>query len=270
MFLEGEIRSLHGIERFQQLDTVFMERVPSPELSLLAELPNLQWLTILEPVGQVDYSQLLSLSHLERLEVSVERRADAEQIASLDYSRLQNLTDLTLRFLSTERPVQIQLPWLGRLPRLEALALEQLAFTAEEEARVCIHAGQLTRLLFTPVSDQQIDRMRECLPRTVRLIPMEEPDREEDTVVPTTDSSGGMRYELRIDLANHWGLETNVEAFLILEDELQLRAPELAARITLDPESTWLFAYAESQEDLEALRVLISERAAKTERRAPD
>src|SRR5690349_3108069 len=73
--IEGRrVQSLRGIERAQDLRRLFIEKMPSPELELILELPKLEELTLESLTGEIDFSPLERMTQLSYLRVGVDER----------------------------------------------------------------------------------------------------------------------------------------------------------------------------------------------------
>lgn len=255
--IEGAgVGSLKGIERMSALDTLYLERLRSPELAKLAQLPALRTLVLDRVEGQVDYAALGALTGLEYLSLTLADVAAGQEVAAVELSRLKGLRVLKL-MLPGER-VLLRAPWLTQLTQLEQLVLEGFVLRDNDLALLIAGEPPLQRVMFTPASATQRATVLNSPIGPVSIDVADGGVAPLDTIFEH-ELGDRTEYSLGLDLAESLQIETNVEAETRLIELLHARAPELLDALRFDTESSAVWLVSERRDVLEAARILAAD-----------
>jgi hypothetical protein len=241
-----------------QLEELDLQRLRSPELTLLRQLPRLRRLTLENLSGTVDYSALTALTRLEFLDITVDDALAARRISEIAFGELRSLEHLHLGNDSPHRP-QITLAWFPT-PRLRALQLRGFRLNDDSLKRVIEHGAQLRQFGFSPASPKQEERAA-ALERRLYLDIHDVGVAPLGTVSEDMNEGGVTTYWIAMDLADLLGVESNVDAEIALRRAIHQRAPNIAERLRYDTESSAVWVESRRREDLELLQRIAEELA---------
>ena len=131
--LAGRLDSIAGIEAMQSLKVAHFGGLAIRDLTLLAELPALEELTLNYPDVVHDFGPIAKLSRLRRLEMLLGDNTDAGELATIDFlAGLEHLEELVLLNVDI---ADRRLDALYELPRLRRLKLTGKAGPDVEQLR---------------------------------------------------------------------------------------------------------------------------------------
>jgi hypothetical protein len=254
------IRSIAGIDRFDGLRDLDLAELREPELDLLEALPELEWLSLAELRGDVDYRPVQRLTRLRSLQISVRSPAEARAVARLDFSRLTALEDLQLWVAEPEAP--ISLAFTDAMPGLQELFLIDFVVSDEDLHRLAARQPPLRRAFLTGRDLAQDQRIRDILSGRVEHLEIREQwERRRASRKPRYVEHDDHTAML-VDLASRWDLENNLDAEHTLRALVAKAHPELYALLDWDSDADELIATATDRKTLTALAQFIDEHAA--------
>jgi hypothetical protein len=267
VFLEGPgIGSLAGIERMTAVEAVYLERLPSPDLSLLSGLHRLRVLSVENVTGDVAWRALERLHGVRTLRLEVADAAAAAAVAALDFGALAALEMLTL---VTSAPTPLDVAWAPRLERLVRILVQGFFVPVGREQPLC-DAPALRHIDITTLTMEQYRRLSACRPDAAVLYPASDEEQSRAALGVVLEPERGVtdRFSVGFDLAEMWSLETNPEAEALLRRELRARFPELLPRLGFDTESGAVWIDAAASDDLATVRTVVEAIAAARSRGA--
>ena len=159
----GRIESLEGIERFENVDTVVLERARVDDLQpLRAMKAHIKTLRIFEPITEIDFDSIFELSALEDLWIThlLDER-EARRIASGPFERLSRLKALTIT-RNEDFGIDMIASWFPELRDLEYVYLGRFGIREEDTEAICHGSRKLRALQFNDRSAPQTKRIAEA------------------------------------------------------------------------------------------------------------
>jgi hypothetical protein len=244
------------------LEALVLEGLESPDLTLLSALPRLEQLHLEWCVGDIDYHLVGELPRLRFLYVRSEEPGAGPAMREIELHRLTRLEHLELAAIAST-PVEIDPRFLTVTPGLVWLRLENLALGADGIAPLCAAAAHLEDIYLTPMAPELTAQLEACWTVETPVFWI----RDESLSIAPLDvilehpAGASARYSLGLDVAGAWGMETNVDAEILLVDLLRESAPEIAERIRFDSESQAVWLLSDHMADLRSVSDLVRREA---------
>ena len=230
------VKSLEGLERFEQLEDLTLLNLRTDDLSPLRELQSLTKLTLRLPAHGVDMESVAALRGLRSLEIDDASDCAMTRVPSVKpLGRLPELEELTL-FIEVEDG---DLMPLASLPKLRRV---RLASTIGGDVEALRAARPEIELDYTPV-DPKWEKLKE----RVGAITIQKP------------GEGLEQWSIFESLAPGLGLTTNYAAESRIKREIKLRDPELAKRLEWDTEAGAVGIYSKAEADIRRVADIVNE-----------
>jgi hypothetical protein len=232
------VKSLEGLQTFEQLEELTLLNLRMQDLTPLRELSRLTKLTLRMPGGRVDLASVAALPRLRFLVIDEAAITDSEVLRLPTLKPLAAaaaLEELTL-FGSVEDK---DLSPLAELPGLRKLRLGSRIGADVEALRAARPDMQID---YTP-----IDPKWEKLKERVGKITIQRP------------GEGMEQWSIFESLAPGLNLATNYAAEGLIKKEIKKRDSELAARLEWDTEAGAVAIYADSESDIRTVAEIVND-----------
>ncbi len=232
------VKSLAGLESFQQLEELTLLNLRMEDLMPLWELSRLAALTLRMPAGGVDLASVAAIPQLRSLVIDDAAITDSEslRIPTLKpLAKASALEDLTL-FGAVE---DSDLMPLAELPRLRKLWLGPRIGASVDGLRAVRPDIQID---YTP-----IDPEWEAFKERVGNVTIQRP------------GEGLRQWSIFESLAPGLQLATNYAAESLIKKEVKKKNPALARRLSWDTEAGVVAVYADSESDIRAVADIIND-----------
>ena len=237
------VKSLTGLEGFEQLEELTLLNTRTDDLSPLRELAGLTKLTLRLPARGVDMESVAAVRRLRSLEIDDAFDSAMMRVPSVKaLAGLTELEELTL-FVEVEdgdlRP-------LAGLPKLRKL---RLASTIGGDGEALRAARPEIELDYTPV-DPKWEKLKERL----GAITIQKP------------GEGLTQWSIFESLAERLNLSTNYAAESKIKREVKRRNPEVAKRLDWDTEAGAVGIYADAEADIRVVAEIVNDLLRSAER----
>lgn len=232
------VKSLAGLESFQQLEQLTLLNQRVEDLTPLRELSHLTALTLRMPAGGVDLASVAALPQLRSLVIDDAAITDIESLrlpTLKPLAKASALEDLTL-FGAVE---DCDLTPLAELPKLRKLWLGPRIGASVDALRAARPDIQID---YTP-----IDPKWEAFTERVGNVTIQRP------------GEGLQQWSIFESLAPGLQLATNYAAESLIKREVKKRNPVLARRLSWDTEAGAVGVYANSESDIRELADILTD-----------